>query len=101
MDDNNILLKFGIRRLRGRTDSVSLTLPPAWIRDVGLGPVGLCYVDLQMDNQKRLIITPMLDMRDDAPLRKRELPTETNNVATEDVQDKSDESSTSLENSQE
>ena len=72
MGEEDVVMRFRMGRLRGRPDSVYLTLPPAWVRDLGLGPVGLCYVGLHMDSQKRLVITPTT-MRDDAIPTKRVL----------------------------
>ncbi len=73
--EEDILLNFGIKKVRGRQDSVTLTLPPAWVRDHGLAPVGKCMVQVHMDSQKRLVLTP-LDIIDDAVPVKRQKKSE-------------------------
>jgi hypothetical protein len=73
--EDEILMNFGIRKVRGRQDSVTLTLPPAWVKDQGLAPIGRCFVQVCMDTRKRLILTPM-DIIDDAVPVKRQRKSE-------------------------
>lgn len=67
---SNELFDFGVKRLRGRSDSLALTLPRSFVNNHKLGPVGKCFVHMYMDQKKRLIIE-VSDMTDFAEKPKR------------------------------
>lgn len=64
------LFDFGIKRLRGRPDSLAITLPRSFVKNHKLGPVGKCFVHMYMDQKKRLLIE-VSDMTDFAEKPKR------------------------------
>jgi len=64
------MMNVGMRRVRGRLDSLSVTLPRSWVTDLDLKPVGKCWLKLEVNSTKQLILTA-LDIVDNAEKPKR------------------------------